>query len=170
MGEFSRFFRDHYSLVVSVAERRLGNRSDAEDIATEAFRIAWQHYKGGGELLVPWLYGVVRNLVGDEYRKRGRRARLQEECKERLAFDAPASSGLHADVREAVLSLPETHRDILIMTYWEDLTSKEIASILEINSAAVRARVMRARSLLRTKLAQASELDRVEVQDYERPA
>ena len=152
MKKFSRFFRENYSVVVGVAERRLDSVQDAEEVATETFQIAWQRYQEGEPLSVPWLYGVVRNLVGDEYRRRGRRAVLQRQLNEDFALRIPVSDDLYADVRDAVERLPQTHREVLKMTYWEQLTAKEIAAVLDVNSTAVRARLMRARRLLRTAL------------------
>ncbi|MBF0817135.1 sigma-70 family RNA polymerase sigma factor [Microbacterium paludicola] len=152
MEKFATFFRVNYSLVVGVAERRLDSKQDAEEIATEAFHIAWQRYQAGEQLSVPWLYGVVRNLIGDEYRSRGRRAELQRQLNEEFALRIPVSDDLYADVRDAVERLPQMHREVLKMTYWERLTSKEIAAALDMNSAAVRARLMRARRMLRAAL------------------
>lgn len=153
MKKFSVFFKANYSLVVGVAERRLGSRHDAEEVATEAFRIAWEHYREGDPLSVPWLYGVVRNLVGDEYRRRDRRAELQRQINDDFSLRLPVSDGLYADVRDAVERLPLQHREVLKMTYWERLTAAEIAAVLGVTTVAVRARVMRARRLLRAELA-----------------
>ncbi|MFT4157576.1 MAG: sigma-70 family RNA polymerase sigma factor [Microbacterium sp.] len=160
MRKFSTFFRENYSFVVGVAERRLDSKQDAEEITTDAFHVAWQRYKTGAPLSVPWLYGVVRNLIGDEYRRRGRRAELQRELNEDFALNVHAADDLVEDVRDAVERLPQMHREVLKMTYWERLTAGEIAAVLDMNSAAVRARLMRARRMLRLAL---SELqDRVE--------
>ncbi|MFJ2621134.1 hypothetical protein [Glutamicibacter sp. NPDC087344] len=46
-------FRANYSFVVGVAERRLDSKVDAEEIASEAFRLAWQRYDVGEALSVP---------------------------------------------------------------------------------------------------------------------
>lgn len=154
MQKFSTFFQAKYSFVVGVAERRLSSKQDAEDVATDAFRIAWERYQEGEPLSVPWLYGVVRNLVGDEYRRRDRRAELQRQLNEDFTLNVPVSDDLYADVRDAVERLPEMHREVLKMTYWERLTAREIATVLDINSAAMRARLMRARRLLRAALSE----------------
>ncbi|MFT4157462.1 MAG: sigma factor [Microbacterium sp.] len=50
MRKFSTFFRANYSLVVGVAERRLDSKADAEEVASEAFRLAWQRYEDGEAL------------------------------------------------------------------------------------------------------------------------
>lgn len=145
MKIFSAFFEENYSLIVGVAERRLDSRSDAEEIATEAFRIAWEKYQAGCPLSTPWLYGIVRNLIGDEYRRRRRRADLQHQLNSNYSTSSPIAHELLVDVRDAVERLPSQDREVLRMTYWERLTSEEVATILQISSAAVRARVMRAR-------------------------
>ncbi|WP_394277873.1 RNA polymerase sigma factor [Luteococcus sp.] len=94
MKRFSTFFRENYSFVVGVAERRLDSIQDAEEVATEAFHLAWQRYQAGEPLSVPWLYGVVRNLIGDEYRRRGRRAELQRQLYEDFALSLTVSDDL----------------------------------------------------------------------------
>ena len=157
MKRFSKFFRENYSFVVGVAERRLDSIQDAEEVATEAFHLAWQRYQKGEPLNVPWLYGVVRNLIGDEYRRRGRRAELQRQLNEDFALNIPVSDDLYMDVRDAVERLPPMHREVLKMVYWERLTACELAAVLNINSAAVRARLMRARRQLRTTLSDIQE-------------
>lgn len=167
MRRFSTFFRANYSLVVGVAERRLDSKQDAEEIAAEAFHIAWQRYQEGEPLSVPWLYGVVRNLVGNEYRSRGRRAEMQRQLNEDFALRIPVSDDLYADVRDAVERLPQMHREVLKMTYWELLTAREIAAVLDINSAAVRARLMRARRMLRAALSELQDAAAEEVSTRE---
>lgn len=163
MRKFSTFFRANYSLVVGVAERRLDSKPDAEEIATEAFHIAWQRYQAGEPLSVPWLYGVVRNLVGDEYRSRTRRVELQRQLNEDFALRVPVSDDLFSEVRDAVERLPQMHREVLKMTYWERLTAKEIAAALDISTAAVRARLMRARRMLRGALSELQDRSEEEV-------
>ncbi|MFT4156511.1 MAG: sigma-70 family RNA polymerase sigma factor [Microbacterium sp.] len=118
-------------------------------------------------LSVPWLYGVVRNLIGDEYRRRGRRAELQRQLNEDFALRIPVSDDLYADVRDAVERLPQIHREVLKMTYWERLTAQEIAAVLNMNSAAVRARLMRARRMLRAALSELQDRADEEVPTHE---
>ena len=78
MDEYAAFCREHFAEVVSVAARRLDSRPDAEEVAVDTFRVAWQRWAAGGELTRAWLYGVLRNRIGNEYRARARREALQE--------------------------------------------------------------------------------------------
>jgi RNA polymerase sigma factor (sigma-70 family) len=51
-------------------------------------------------------------------------------------------------VREAVQSLPERYRRVLVLRYWHDLTYEEIATITEQSLAAVKTQLHRAKALL----------------------
>ncbi|MCS4276496.1 RNA polymerase sigma-70 factor (ECF subfamily) [Mycetocola sp. BIGb0189] len=167
MSEFSEFFRANHSLVVGVAERRLSSRQDGEEIATEAFRIAWERHCTGEPLSVPWLYGVVRNLIGNEYRRRERQENLHTHLGEKLSARPQGDDDTHADIRDALERLPHIHRDVLMMTYWEDLTTREIADILSTTPLAIRTRLVRARRLLRTALADLDHNATTEVSTHE---
>jgi len=148
---FSEFYERHYSLILSTAERRLDSLHDAEEITTEAFRIAWQHYLKGNDLSLPWLYRVVRNLIGNEYRSRSRKAALHEK----LVADFNPTTQVYdslAEVRDAIEDLSPSHREVLMMTYWEELTAPEVSGILAIPATSVRARLVRARRALKAAL------------------
>lgn len=155
MIDFDAFFRENYSLVVGVAERRLNSLADAEEIAAAAFRVAWQHHSAGEEITVPWLYGVVRNLVGNEYRRRTRQAALVEKIEGTVETSVASDDGDAGYLREVVASLPRKHREVIEMAYWDDLSAPEIASVLQLSPGAVHARLSRARDALRKTLEKA---------------
>jgi len=155
---FAAFFRENYSLVLGVADRRLSSRQDAEEVAADAFRLAWENHQAGGELSVPWLYVTVRNLVGNEYRRRDRRKALSEKVADELRLNSSRDEPLYSDVHDALDRLAPPYREILIVTYWDQLTSHEAAGVLGLSSVAVRARLMRARRMLRAALAEPVDL------------
>lgn len=167
MTKFATFFTENYSLVVSVAEHRLGSLHDAEEIATEAFRVAWEHFKAGEQISVPWLYGVVRNLIGNEYRSRTRRGALQDRMREEFPRSAHAVDASYSEIRDAVDRLPPEHREILVMTYWEELTAPEAAAVLAVSATAVRTRLMRARRALKAVLNETTTQATGEVKTHE---
>jgi RNA polymerase sigma-70 factor, ECF subfamily len=55
-------------------------------------------------------------------------------------------------VRQAVLQLPESQREVLILAHYEQLPLVEIAGILDIDLGAVKSRLQRARAGLRERL------------------
>lgn len=60
-------------------ERRMGSRTDAEDVLQTAFLrlVAQGDSLRDDEKLIPWFYQLLRNLVVDHYRHRGAVARLE---------------------------------------------------------------------------------------------
>jgi RNA polymerase sigma-70 factor (ECF subfamily) len=59
-------------------ERRMGSRTDAEDVLQTAFLrlVAQGESLRDDKKLIPWFYQLLRNLVVDHYRHRGAVARL----------------------------------------------------------------------------------------------
>ncbi|GGH33754.1 RNA polymerase sigma factor [Microbacterium album] len=160
---FTRFYRRYYRLMLTVAEQRVGGFSDAEDIVAEAFRISWVRYHDGEELTLPWLYQVLRNVIGNEYRRVNRADQF-------AAATAPLTLG-HilgpetadaAEVREVIRSLPLEDRELLYMAYWEDLSGDEIAAILGVRPGTVRVRLLRARRKVGSLLDSNSAAQRTE--------
>lgn len=157
---FVAFYRRYYSLVLTVAQQRLAGVADAEDAAAEVFRIAWARDRAGGALTLPWLYQVLRNVVGNEYRRLGRAPALTEEFSDdqwRNVLETKADDAIA--VRGCMNSLPAADRELLFMAYWEDLSRHEIAQILGCSVAAVRVRLLRARRRLARQLDVSSHQD-----------
>jgi len=149
--DFASFYRSHYSLILTTVGRRLNDHSTAEDVTSEVFRVAWSHYQTGGEMTLPWLYTVARNVVGNEYRRSTRSAALTVKAAGH-ADDVMDDRDDDADVRRAMMELREADREILFMAYWEDLSGAEIATILGCKVPTVWVRLNRARSALRAHL------------------
>ena len=147
---FDDFYERHYRLFLSIAQQRLEDLGNAEDITAELFKIAWSHYRAGNALTISWAYGVLRNLIGDEYRRLARRRRFLSLAGPPFAsdvVDCPIDEVL--TVRQALLELSAKDRELLHMAYWEDLTGEEISNILDCSHATVRARLTRARNRLK---------------------
>jgi len=152
--EFRAFYRAHYGVILTVAEQRLDTRQAAEDAAADVFQIAWRRFsQEGAALSLPWIYQILRNVVGTEYRRRERARRALDRLRED-AEDPRAD--VRVDVRSALAGLPERERELLFMAYWEDLTQEEIAAVLGITAGALRVRLTRARSRLRDALQSAT--------------
>ena len=150
---FVSFYDRHYRLVLTIAQQRLGSLSDAEDVSAEVFRIAWARYQETGEITLPWVYQTLRNVIGNEYRRRSRAPIMVDDLRE-LDWNAAAVGAPHdgVTIRRRLAGSAAGARAILFMTYWEDLTTREIADILDCSVAAVRVRVFRARRRLASQL------------------
>lgn len=155
---FRAFYRAHYGVILTVAEQRLDTVAAAEDAASETFQIAWRRYTDdGAQLALPWVYQILRNVVGTEYRRRARARRAHERMRDDDEADPQTDKKL--DLRQALAKLTEGERDVLFMAYWEDLTGEEMAGILRTSPGAARVRLTRARTKLRGILAQEGDDD-----------
>ena len=145
MTAFSQFYEENYALALSVAGRRLSCLEDAEDVVSEAFRISLERHRRGDPVTVPWLYGVIRNLVGSEYRRRTRRAGLHEKLALAWTESETEPPSSPYGVWEALTMLSEAQREAIVIIYWDGLTMAEAAAVMAVTLGAMKIRVMRAR-------------------------
>ena len=101
-----------------------------------------------------YLFGVVRN----QSLKRCRRGvPFPCEAAEPRAEGSPESRVLHTElecvVARAVMQLPETQREVLILAHYEQMPLAEIARRMAIDLGAVKSRLQRARAALKETLA-----------------
>ncbi|MFF2276266.1 RNA polymerase sigma factor [Agromyces sp. NPDC058126] len=160
---FTAFYRRYYRLILTVAQQRLPSMSDAEDVTGEVFRIAWKHHSDGNDLALPWLYQVLRNVIGNEYRRTTRANQFSQRFGPMAIVSIVEENDDAIELRRAIQVLPDADRELIYMTYWEDLTGQEIAAILGCSPVTVRVRLMRARNRLKAVLA----LPRVEAIESE---
>lgn len=152
---FVEFYGRYYGVILRIAQQRLGGLTDAEDVTSEVFRVAWTHYKSTGSIELRWTYQTLRNVVGHEYRRRSRDVgSLDEETLNLIASNPEIGELDEVLVRVQLSALASEDREILFMAYWEDLTTAEISQILDCSAAAVRVRLFRARRRLRLRLKQ----------------
>ena len=151
---FTAFYRHYYRLILTVAQQRLPSLFDAEDVTGEVFRIAWKHHSDGNELTLPWLYLVLRNVIGNEYRRTARADQFSQRFGPTMLDSMVEQNDDALEMRRTLLLLPVADRELIYMTYWEDLTGQEIAAILGCSPVTVRVRLMRARKRLKALLAQ----------------
>ena len=150
--------------VLGYALRRVESREDAADIVAETFSVAWRRI---GD--VPpdpesrlWLYGVARRILANQRRGVMRRERLADRMREQLRAGADTGAGDEAPgderalaVAEALATLPEQDREVLLLANWEGLTPTEIAVVIGVPPATARTRLHRARGRLRAELERA---------------
>lgn len=155
-ADFASFYKAHYRLILTIAENRLSSLHDAEEVTSETFRVALQRHQAGDPLTLPWLHGVVRNLVGNEYRRRTRAAALHERVVEDWSETASPLPTHVETAREVLAKLPAAQRELLMMIYWDGLTMAEAAAVLGCRVGAARVRVHRARTDFKSALTAAA--------------
>jgi RNA polymerase sigma-70 factor (ECF subfamily) len=163
---FDRLVERHLPRCLRLAERMLGARAEAEDVAQEFFikvwsgAARWRPAGGGGARFTTWLYRVVVNLCIDR-RRRPVFAPLESAGEP----PDPGEGGLAAlqrrrtaaRVAAAVAALPERQRAALALCFYEGLSDRAAAEILELTPGAVESLLVRARRRLRESLADLRE-------------
>lgn len=105
---------------------------------------------------VSWLREVIRNLARDAVRRDGRRA-AREGAVARpegrpSAADLVARAEAQRRLLDAVVSLDEPFRTVVLMRFFEDLPPRDIARRTGVPAATVRTRLHRALATLRARL------------------
>jgi RNA polymerase sigma-70 factor (ECF subfamily) len=142
---------------------------DAADLVSETFLAAWKSSRTGSiepDLLRPWLFGIARKTLSRYRRGRSRRSALSDRLRATLAADiaaqqtpAPGDRALDEHVRFLIACLSETDQEIVRLVYWDGFTQQEVATILGKPATAIRARLSRARKVLRDQLAESGDVE-----------
>ena len=155
--------------VFSFSMKMCGHRQDAEDTMQEVLFRSLKHLGklDGPNALAAWLYTVARNRCHRVRRghleRNGKKLSLdelipgEEELKLLLASEAdPEAAAIHGEehhlLHEAVLLIPTSLRMVLVLHDMEELTSEQIARILDLQLGTVRVRLHRARLAVRKEM------------------
>ena len=154
---FAVVYREHAGAILRYVRRRLGDAA-ADDAAAEVFSRAFAvrpERAPASDKVLPWLYGIAANVIGDQRRTEVRRLRALERLAAQtpVAVDAPAPPGADPAVARALRRLAARDREALLLVAWGELSYEETATALGIPIGTVRSRINRARGQLERGLA-----------------
>ena len=171
LSEFEQVALVHIDSVYNVALRMTKNTSDAEDLVQETYLKAFRFFNKfqAGTNCKAWLLKILTNLFNNKYRQRIKEPPqvsydeveedflysllLKEtlepnENPERILF----SQIVEDDVKKVMDNLPEEFRMVVILSFIEDCSYKEIAEIMDTNIGTVKSRLHRGRTMLQKAL------------------
>lgn len=155
---FGLLTRRHLRRSIALAQRVVGNASDAEEVAQDAFLQIWANadrWRGDGTRFTTWLYRIVVNRAID-YRRRRTFAPL--DAAEEVADPAWSAETLvdgrkiGAEVDAAIAALPERQRAALSLCYHEEMSCAEASEVLQVSVSAMESLLVRARKTVRARL------------------
>ncbi|GAA1751691.1 RNA polymerase sigma factor SigE [Aeromicrobium alkaliterrae] len=160
--EWDDIVAEHSARVYRLALRLTGNPHDAEDLTQDVFVRVFRSldtYEPGN--FPGWLHRITTNLFLDRARRatRIRMDRFADGAEERLLArdlrpeESVHDAGFDPDIEQALQSLPEDFRVVVVLCDVEGLTYEEIADVLGIKLGTVRSRIHRGRTQLRAALA-----------------
>lgn len=163
---FSQLMRHYRSLIYTFLYRYGIDSQNRDDLFQEIFLKIHQsasRYRPN-QPLRPWLISIVLNTVRNHRRSEGRRWRFLKHLPEEPDAHEPGADEI-AGHRAAVLwvesrirALPDTQRQVLVLTTVKGLRMKEIAAMLNIPESTVKTHLRRARLALAEGLAQRDAL------------
>ena len=148
--------REHYRALVKLASILVDDRGACEEIVQDAFVSVFRsmHRVQAAEKLPAYLRSAVLNGARSHLRKRQVRGRLR--VVESSAVASAETTALVADdqrvVLDALRSLPDRQRDVLVLRYYLDLSESEIAETLQIAPGIVKTHARRGRDALADQL------------------
>ena len=149
--------------LINMAWRYCRDRSRAEELAQEALIRIWRGLRTWRResSFSTWLFSVAANLYRNELKRIPSGHVALEEAPE------PANPFLHdaqlegvardEAVRRAVLALPEKYREPTILYYFHEMDLSAAAATMGLPEGTMKARLSRARALLRQRFPQLEE-------------
>lgn len=168
-GCFEELVERHKQRVLNIAYRYVGNIHDAEDIAQLVFISIYKAKKryAPRAQFITWLYTICKNTCLKTFRKKrlntvsiDANVDLEQNTVSAQLPDSGASTPLEDAinnerdlvVKEAVDSLPDNQRIVVILYKYEQLSYEKIAEVTGFSAKAVKSLLHRARVNLKEKL------------------
>lgn len=164
----------HLSAAYNLAHWLVRNDQDAQDVVQEAYLRAYRFFDGfRGDTGRGWLLAIVRNTCYtwmQQHRDQQLATEFDEDChsidgqgaaaRMSEALDNPESILVRQDdarqLNAALQALPLEFREVLVLRELEELSYREIASIMSVPIGTVMSRLARGRKLLLERLKHAT--------------
>lgn len=155
---FAALFRKYQGRFLCVARRFLNDEGEAEDVTQETFLDIYYGLRGfrRGSSFHTWAYRILVRKCGERRKRIARRGPVSTSISMENLRDLPAPEDLPiADsllIQETLQRLPDEARMTLILKYYEQLSSEEIAEVLNCNVGQAKMRAHRAKNALKDLL------------------
>jgi RNA polymerase sigma-70 factor (ECF subfamily) len=148
--------------------RMLNQKQEAEDIVQETFLRVYTNLDRYDEnqKFSTWIYRIATNLCIDRLRKRKPSFSIDAEMMDGEGTDLHAMlasddagpdeelilSETQHNIREAIQTLPDKYKTVVILRYLHDMSLQEISDVLDMPVTTIKTRVHRGREFLRKRL------------------
>ena len=170
---FEEAVEKYHSKVFQLIFRYTGDYEASCDLTQDTFvraHRAWREFRGESQTYT-WLYRIALNLCHNYRKKDARRKRAEGPSLDAPLYEDDEKSGgrdvpdsrpvpahsiendeLRAQLHQALTSLPDNYRTVIVLRDIEGLSYDEIARITDSSLEAIKSRLFRARGLLREML------------------
>jgi len=125
-----------------VVRRQVPSHEDADDVLQNTFIKIFRHLAGfeGRAGLYTWMYRIAINEIKNHHKIRGRRKEVGLEAGDaREAEPYLNSDELSSTLEAIVIGLPERQQLVFRMRYYDELSYREMAEILQLTEGALKA-------------------------------
>jgi RNA polymerase sigma-70 factor (ECF subfamily) len=157
---FGELYDHYFPLIYSYTLRRVGDPTDAEDIAALTFEKAMrglERFEWKDVSFSAWLYRIATNLITDHFRHAGRHKQVSFEALEGV-MSVPEcdieSIDQAARLMELVAKLPEQYRRMIALKFFEGLSLDEMVEVLGQNKKTVTMKLYRSLKALKKVVAE----------------
>ena len=156
---FDRLVAQHHDQVRRLVHRMSGWNGDTDDVVQDVFLAAFLGLKrfDGRSSLRTWLFAIAMNKCRRRRRWRWLHLARVEKAAEVAGSSTAGEDERFEEVRQAVRSLPNKYREVVVLRYLEGLETEAICEILKVSSNVVYVRLNRAREMLKTRLSELAE-------------
>jgi RNA polymerase sigma-70 factor (ECF subfamily) len=151
---YSELVERHLPAIEVYAKRIVNDDTLAQDIAQDVMVVLWQRssdFNPNKARLTTWLHRIAHNRCIDMMRKRQREVSWDPSESEHplTESDTPREQ---QPIDVALMHLPESQRTALVLTYYQNLSNREVAEIMNSSVRAVESLLVRARGNLKKQL------------------
>ena len=146
-------------VLFNVAFRLTNNAEDARDVTQNAFVRAYEKLDtyDPGRPFFSWLYRIGINESLNYRRARRVHEPLARAASAAVDDDTAARVEMRRDVQHALMALGVSHREVVVLKYFADLSYVEIGQALGLPEKTVKSRLFEARRLLEASLSESAE-------------
>jgi RNA polymerase sigma-70 factor, ECF subfamily len=153
----SELYDRYAGLIYGAGVRYLGDRALAEDLVQDVFTAVWRSAAGfdpSRASFATWVYRITRNRATDLIRRRRARVRTVDSAShsEMGEEDTTRELSRNFDVATALSRLPEIHREVLVLAYFQGLSQREISRRTHTPLGTVKSRTTAALRALRESM------------------
>jgi RNA polymerase sigma-70 factor, ECF subfamily len=145
---FEGLYRAHAGAVRTYLRRRGVDSSAADDLVADVFLVVWRRLEDAPADPLPWTLGIARRVFANHRRGDARSVALRSRLVgEQLVSRRVDTSTIDREsaVTEALRSLSERDREVLLLVAWDGLEGRRAAAALGIGTRAFAMRLHRAR-------------------------
>jgi RNA polymerase sigma-70 factor (ECF subfamily) len=150
--QFAQFYRQYENLMFKTARQILDSQEDCEDVVQTSCAYLIDHFDKftsyDARQVASYLVLLIRNRAKD---MRDRQKKTSYEDIEQYAeiMSEQAKKQVNPILEAAFAQLPERYREALTLRYYNELSIKDIAGLLQISEDAAKKLLQRSRDALR---------------------